>query len=116
MLHGAGELGQSREGVQSTLANQGLSPGLGQQGLEVVQVQVQVQVSCSRSLSFPGVLDEGTEVPVEKPDPLEGLGPQVQITLLKQEVFFSLVEKTGNVRRSGERRRCWRSGAVWVDR
>lgn len=37
--------------------------------------------------------EEGAEVPVKQLHPLDRLGPQVQVPLLKQEVLFVLVTR-----------------------
>lgn len=78
MLHGAGELGQSGQGVQGLLGAQSLGSGLGGQRLD--------PASCS----LPEDGDEGAEVSVKQLHPLDRLGPQVQVPLLEQELLFVL--------------------------
>ena len=85
VLHGAGELGQGGQGVQGMLGAQSLGSGPGGQRLDP---SVLVQPGASRSRPEDG--DEGAEVSVKQLHPLDGLGPQVQVALLEQELLFVL--------------------------
>lgn len=85
MLHGAGELGQGGQGVQGMLGAQSLGSGMGGQRLDP---SVLVQPGAFRSRPEDG--DEGAEVSVKQLHPLDGLGPQVQVALLEQELLFVL--------------------------
>ena len=92
MLHGAGELRQSGEAVQGPLGPEGLGLGLGAEHVDLFR---RYQFCFMVLLEFQ---DEGAEVSVKQLHPLERLGPQVQIPLLKQKVLFILVKakkKTG---------------------
>lgn len=86
VLHGAGELGQGRQGVQGPPGAQCLCSGLSRQRVDLVRL-----VWPCTSCSLLGAHDEGAEVSVKQLHPLDRLGPQVQIPLLEQEVLFVLV-------------------------
>lgn len=81
VLRAAAELRQGWEAVQGLLGSQGLGVGLPQDLVDPVLVG-------PRRFCF---LDEGAELSVKQLDPLERLGPQVQVPLLEQKVLFILM-------------------------
>lgn len=89
VLHGAGELGQGWQRGQGLLGAQHLGSGLRGQRTDLL---LQLRARAHASWNLAEGLDQGAEVSMEQSDPLDRLGPQVQLPLLKQEVVFILLQ------------------------
>lgn len=95
MFHGAADLRQLREGVQRLFGADSFGLRLRRQCVDSIDL---VRLGSSRVSGRLVGQDEGAEVSVKQVHPLDRLGPQIQITLLKQEVLFILVTKLGSLK------------------